>query len=272
MIDFKVEGAIFDVDDTLLDNKCGVKYHVAGQGLHERSRLQALHTTGQRHGIASLTTFSVEDNLRAFMDAPVHTLDAAVWNALYMAGVADSEVMNPDHPLLREIVELKNELHKDILMNEGEEVPGATAFVQGLAAQGLGDRLAIASAAVRRDIGIFLGKTGLAPLFPANRIFSVESITHAKPHPEVFNLAFDSLNLPESSRSRVCAFEDDPRGIMAAKAAGLFTCAITTRYTKEALLALEVAPDLVADSYEEFSQLFGLITEQSVAPTPATVV
>lgn len=46
-----------------------------------------------------------------------------------------------------------------------------------------------------------------------------------------FILAFDSLKLPETAGKFVCVFEDDPRGIMAARAAGLFVCAIGTRYT-----------------------------------------
>jgi len=75
-------------------------------------------------------------------------------------------------------------------------------------------------------------------------------------------MAFAKLGLSESDRGQVCAFEDDPRGIMAAKAAGLFTCAITTRYSREHLAALEVAPDLIADSYLEFAGHFGLDLEK----------
>ena len=154
MIDFKVKGAIFDVDDTLLGNKPGVP----GQGLHERSRLAAIHTIGKARGISVLEHFSVEDNLAAFMDAPVHTLEAAVWNVLVMTGIADSQEINPESPLLREIVALKDRLHEDILLNEAEEVPGATAFVFALADCGLKDKLAIASTAIRRDVDLFLEK------------------------------------------------------------------------------------------------------------------
>ena len=73
--------------------------------------------------------------------------------------------------------------------------------------------------------------------------------------PEAFDKAFLTLKLPEESRSHVLAFEDNPRGVMSAKAAGLYVCCITTMYSKEQLLALDVAPDLVADSYAEFRQL-----------------
>lgn len=254
MIEFQVKGAIFDVDDTLLDNKPGIP----GQGLHEQSRLAAAHEVGKKYDIPRLIELTAQENLDAFMNAPVHTLEAAVWNILLITGEADSDVMNVEHPLLKEIVKLKNELHEDILMTKGEEVPGASAFVRGLAELGIADKLAIASTAVRRDVDLFLGKTGLEALFPPERIKTKEDITHPKPNPEVFNLAFDSLGLSEADRNEVCAFEDDPRGVMAAKAAGLFTCAITTRFSREELQSLEVPPDLIGESYKEFSELFGV--------------
>lgn len=254
MIDFEVKGAIFDVDDTLLDNKPGVP----GQGLHERSRLAAAHIVGRKHGIPALEGLTAQQNLDAFLNALVRTLEAAVWNILVMTGVADSEVINSDTPVFREIVALKNELHKDILREFGTEVPGAVKFVKALGRTSLRNKLAIASTGVRQDIDMFLSMTGLDGFFPDERIKTKESITHPKPNPEVFNLAFASLDLPEKDKGNVCVFEDDPRGIMAAKAAGLYVCAITTRFDRESLSELEVAPDLIADSYQEFAGYFGL--------------
>jgi len=257
MIDFEVKGVIFDVDDTLLDNKPGVP----GQGLHERSRLAAAHEVGRQRGIPELVSLTVQQNLDAFLDAPVHTLEAAVWNVMQMTGLADSEVMNPDNEIFKEIVSLKNSLHEAILRQYGEEIPGASSFVRALGRNGLHDKMAIASTAVRRDVDIFLEMTDLDEFFPDQRIKTKESITHPKPNPEVFNIAFSSLDLGEENRGMVCAFEDDPRGIMAAKAAGLYTCAISTRFSREELNGLEIAPDLVADSYQEFAQYFGLILQ-----------
>lgn len=258
MIDFEPQGAIFDVDDTLLDNKPGNP----GYGLHEKARLAAVREAGERHGIDSLKSLSVEDNLEAFMSAPVHTLEAAVWNILLMTGQADSEVISAGNPLLEEIVARKDELYKDILLNEGEEVPGATMFVRSLATSGLEEKLAIASTAIRRDVDLFLDKVELKSLFPDDRIKTKESITHAKPNPEVFNLAFDSLKLPESSRRFVCAFEDDPRGIMAARAAGLFVCAIGTRYKPEYMMSLEIPPHVAFSNFDEFAVWFNVNKER----------
>ena len=254
MIAFTIKGAIFDVDDTLLDNKPGIP----SMGLHARSRLAAVQTVGKAKGIEELANISVEDNLESFVSASAHTIEAAVWNMFVRAGLRQNVEINHTDPLLIEIVELKEKLHEDLLINEAEEVAGAIDFVRSLVEYGLGDKLAIASTATRRDVDLFFAKTGLSKYFPDKRIKTKESVTHHKPDPEVFNAAFETLGLPESDRAQVYAFEDDPRGILAAKNAGLYVCAITTRFTKDALLALEVPPDVVAESYAEFKELFGL--------------
>ncbi|HSW99598.1 MAG TPA: HAD family hydrolase [Patescibacteria group bacterium] len=245
--------AIFDLDDTLLSNY--PEGHPAG--LHEESRLSAMHALGKQYDIKELQAFTVEQNIAAFRDAPVHSLEGAVWNALLMIGLVNGDIIDADNPLFREIVQLKDELHKKTLQELGVEVPGAIRFVRLLAAHGMTDHLAIASTAIKRDITLSLKILGLEDLFPDKCIISKERLTHPKPHPEAFQLAFSSLNLSIPTE-RVLAFEDDPRGIMSAKATGLFTCAITTRYTRKDLEKLTVAPDLIADSYTEFETLLAL--------------
>jgi HAD superfamily hydrolase (TIGR01509 family) len=248
------QAVIFDVDDTLLNNyPDGSKVNI-----HEQSRLMAAHQVGKRHAIPGLQVFTIEQCLEAFLNAKTHTLEGAAWEMLRMAGVVKSEEIDRSHPLLLEIIELKDQLHEAVLRKEGREVPGATRFVEGLAAKGLQGKMGIASTAYRRDVDIFLEMTQLHRFFPEPVIITRERFTNAKPHPDAFNTAFAALELPENSRKDVVAFEDDPRGIASAKAAGLYTCAITTRYDKYKLGALETPPDLVADSFAEFEAIFGL--------------
>jgi len=246
------QGAVFDVDETLLDTGASGDH---AKALHERARRQALHEAGKRHNIPELLSVTPEENFRGFLDAPVHTLEGAVWHIMYTKGVVAVDEIEPANPLLREIVARKDELYENLLRTEGKPFPGAVEFVQWLAEEGLKDYLAVASTAIRRDIDIFFEMTGLTKYFPAERIVAKENVSHAKPHPEAFDKAFLTLGLPEDARAKVLAFEDNPRGIMSAKAAGLYTCAITTMYTREQLAALEVAPDLVAGSFDEFRLL-----------------
>jgi HAD superfamily hydrolase (TIGR01509 family) len=261
----EVAAAIFDVDSTLLDNSDFPDPRLA---LHERSRLAAVHEIGRRHDIKELQELDLDANLDAFLSAKTHTLNGAVWNILYRAGLVVEEELELSNPLLQEIVNLKNELHKDVLLEYGKEMPGARNFLLDLCNAGLRGKMAVASTAVRRDIDVFFTKFDMWEFFAQERVITLENVTHAKPHPEAFDLAYRTLGLPDELRSRTLAFEDDPRGIMSAKAAGLIVCGITSRYSRADLAALEVAPDIIADSYAEFSQILGL---GSTSPQPQQV-
>ena len=247
----RAQAVIFDLDDTLLSNWP----EPGGRGLHEISRLEAIHSVGQRRSLDGLTKVTPAQNLEAFLSAPNHSRESAVWQILRQTQlVPDREEIDPNNELLVEIVELKDQIHSTILAERGVAVPGAPEFVRNLIAAGL-TNMAIASTAIRRDIDLSLQILGLTDLFPSERIISHELLTYTKPNPESFNLAFATLGLPEAARPYTWVFEDDPRGITAARAAGLFVCAITTRFSRAKLEALPVAPDVVAGSFAEFSQL-----------------
>ncbi|HSX05162.1 MAG TPA: HAD family phosphatase [Candidatus Saccharimonadales bacterium] len=254
-----VKGVIFDVDETLLDTGVsGPGGHV--NALHERARLQAVHEAGKRHAIPELMAVTPEENLRGFLDAPTHSLEGAVWHIMYMCGLVATDEIERTNPLLHEMVTRKDELYEKLLRTEGKPLPGAVAFIAWLAEKGLAEHMAIASTAIRRDIDIFLEFSNLTPYFPTARVISKGDVTHVKPHPEAFEKAFQTLGLPDNTRSQVLAFEDNPRGVVSAKGAGLFTCAITTVSSRQELAGAAVPPDLIADSFDEFRQLLSANT------------
>jgi len=250
----EIEGAIFDLDDTLLDNG---PIDRPIEWLHARSRLAAIHEAAETHGIHELRELTPEENLAAFHTATTHSSRGAVWNALYVKGLIADKDIDPEHPLYGLVVEIsdrKDQLHEPILREFGIEIPGASHFIQTLALNGLSNHLALATSAIQRDIDIFLDKYQLHDMFPPERIISAEKVTKHKPDPECFDLAFRSLGLPEKSRKKVLAFEDNPRGIASAKAAGLFVCAITSRFAADSPVMLAAQPDLIANSYDEFAE------------------
>lgn len=247
----ELQGAIFDVDETLLDT--GVAD--LANSIHERSRRQAILEVAKRRNIPALLDLSIEQNLRDFFEAPTHSLHGAIWQTMYRTGVVPSDEVDSSNPLLREMADRKNELYEVLLRAEGKPFPGAIDFVKWLAAHGLADHLAIASAAPRRQIEIFLDIANLRTYFPDKRIIAFEDLTHSKPHPEAFDKAFLTLKLPDSARPQVLAFEDNPRGIRSAKDAGLFTCAITTVHSAQELRSQPAAPDCIADTFDEFRKL-----------------
>ncbi|MDB5175557.1 MAG: haloacid dehalogenase-like hydrolase [Candidatus Saccharibacteria bacterium] len=259
MITFaKVQGAIYDLDDTLLDNGPADQ---PALWLHSRSRLAAVHQAAKIHNIPELLTLTGQENGLAFMTATEHSLNGAIWNIFYLKGLTPTNEVQLDGTLVdlaQEIAERKNELHEVILREYGVEFPGASDFIKRLGSNGLFGRQALATSAIQRDIDIFLDKYSLHEQLPPEHIISNEKVTKPKPDPECFDLAFRSLGLPDSARRSVLAFEDNPRGMQSAKEAGLFLCAITTRMSADDPLLLALKPDLVAGSYAEFARLLGV--------------
>ena len=165
--------------------------------------------------------------------------------------------VDPTHPIIQKLVALKDASYGELLRLHGRPVTGADAFVRDFAKTfDIEDANAIASTGNFKDIATFLAMHNLTDLFPDERIIDGARVTHPKPHPEGFDKAFRTLALPEDARQSVVAFEDDPRGMLAARKAGLFVCAITTRYSREVLEGVEAQPDYIADSYDEFRDYF----------------
>ena len=249
-----VQGVIFDVDDTILNNRVGDD----GRNIHEMSRHQDVMELAQKYNISELKELSIEDDLVAFNTALTHTSDGAIWNLFYMKGLVPSKEVDYTHLWLQEASRRKHEIHEIILRQKGVPIEGAVEFIASLRAHGLEGRLALATTGIRRDIDIFLSLAGLDDVFSDDKIKTRESVVHTKPHPEVFHKAFDSLGLSRDARRFVLAFEDDPRGIASARKAGLFVCAITTRYDKTQLASLVTPPHYIADGYNEFAQFLGM--------------
>ncbi len=253
-----IAGVVYDVDDTLLNSQPDPNNRLSN--LHQVSRLNALHQIAREKGgkYAQLLEVEVQENFDCFAESPVHTVSGAFFTLLKSRGLLTGDV-DPSNPIIRRLVQLKNEAYGELLAVHGQPVLGADMFVHDFSTHfGLDDKNAIASTATFRDIRTFLAMHDLAYLFPDDRIIDVDKVDHPKPHPEAFDKAFLSLRLPEAARASTIAFEDDPRGMLAARKAGLFVCGITTRYPKEFLESIEAAPDFIADSYIEFRKFFDL--------------
>ena len=112
-------------------------------------------------------------------------------------------------------------------------------------AQNLGLRLGIASSSDRAWVVGHLTRLGLAGKFEV--IHTSDDVERTKPDPALYRLALASLGL-EAREAMV--FEDSPNGVMAAKAAGIYTVAVPNEMTRQ--LNLDHA-DLVLDSLADLS-------------------
>lgn len=247
----KIEGAVFDMDDTLLDNHQG---NDPTLNLHARARLQAVHELGDEQNIDVLRSLTPEANLQAFLTAKQHTLEAGIWNILRNAGLVHTDDIDHQNNHLQQIVARKVELHKVLIENDAKPISGVPEFLGALSAAA--PKLSIATGATRWEVDTFLTKFDLACYFD-DRIVSKEDIQHPKPNPEPFDLGFRKLNLTEAERVNVLAFEDDPHGVASAHKAGLFVIALTTRHTPERLLSADIKPDIVVSGYDELQPILG---------------
>lgn len=118
-------------------------------------------------------------------------------------------------------------------------LPGVLDLMSALHKAGW--RQGIGSSAPLENIRLLVEATGIAPYIKA--IASGDDVTHGKPNPEVFLLAFKRLGA--EPRSGV-VIEDAPAGIEAGVRAGAATVGVTNTQTEETLR--EAGADMVVIS------------------------
>ena len=248
---FTVKGAIFDIDDTLLNDQPNGQTSV-----HQSARMLASRFVGQKHNINALINITAEQSQQAFSTAKEHTLNGVIWRTLYILKLVDSENIDTHNKVFNDLLKYKIYYYEKLLTENNYSFENSNEFIDYIYDNSLKDKIAIASNAHKKDINTFLFGSGLSKYFKENKIISKEDINNAKPHPEAFELAYKTLNLNAVDRKSVCAFEDHPRGIESAKAAGLFTLGFAIRHTKTELLSLKNPPDFVYSSYKELFNYF----------------
>lgn len=157
--------------------------------------------------------------------------DRAVW--------LDFVEMHQPEQSLEELTALKQTRLIDIIRREKPLFGGLPQMVAELAAI---YPLAVASGSLHPVIDVVLEIDQLRKFFQA--VVSVQDVEHGKPAPDVYLKAARDLNV---SPERCCVIEDAPAGVQAAKAAGMYTIAITNSIHSEALSKA----DLITHSYEE---------------------
>ena len=105
-------------------------------------------------------------------------------------------------------------------------IPGLDAFLEKAYQQKI--PMAIGSAAIMFNIDFVLDGLGLRHYFPS--IISAESVKESKPDPETYLLCAQQLGKPAKD---CIVFEDAPKGVEAAKNAGMRCVVLTTMHTKD---------------------------------------
>ena len=138
----------------------------------------------------------------------------------------------------------KKEFYEEI-EHQLRPVAGAVEFVCWAAGR---YRLALATSATPRNRDKAIGMLGIEPCFET--IVDTDRFQHAKPDPEIFQVAMRDLRLTPSDCWIV---EDSLAGVGAGKASGTFTVGITTTFEREALMG--AGADMVVDSFAELRRV-----------------
>ncbi|MDQ5885210.1 MAG: hypothetical protein QG645_373, partial [Patescibacteria group bacterium] len=186
---FTVKGAIFDVDDTLLDNWQDVKC-----GLHEKARIMAAKRVGKELNINALVKIDYDTVAKAYKTASEHHENSIIWQTLLLLGVVSRDAIDTNNIIFINILYFKNKYYDDLLGDNNYSFKDSVNFVKYLKADDI-NNLAIASNARKADIDTFLVSSKLDIYFNNKNIISKENISKSKPHPEAFELAFNTLIL-----------------------------------------------------------------------------
>ena len=145
-----------------------------------------------------------------------------------------AEAIGPGYD--REAVRTRRSAFYQTAIGRLTPMPGVLALLDALDEASI--PCAVASNSDRAWVDRVLGITGLTPRFRV--ITTADEVEHPKPAPDVYLLAAKRLGIPPE---HCAAFEDSPRGLAAAHAAGLFTVAVPTALTQH--FAFEQAHHIV---------------------------
>ncbi len=138
--------------------------------------------------------------------------------------------------------EEKEDLYRHIFATDIKPVKGLIEFLDRLDHHQIAR--AIGTSAPQSNVEFTLSKTKTSRYF--NIILNDTSITHSKPHPEIYLKAAKALGLPNS---QCIVIEDSLSGVEAGQAAGSKVIGITTTHSRKEL----AHTDLVIDDFEELS-------------------
>ncbi len=214
------DAVIFDLDGTMVDN---MPVHVA-----------AFAVFAKRHGLPPLdmaqrTRFDGRRNRDIFPD---------------LLGRALSEEE------LALFADEKESLYRELSRGRLVPMPGLVRLLDLLDARDVG--VAIATSAPAENVPHSLGELGLRDRI--TRIARSGQVGRGKPFPDVFLAAARLLG---ADPVRCLAFEDAPLGVVAARAAGMTCVAITTSFSREAMLAAGAEPHAAAADFDEYLETCG---------------
>ena len=195
----KVEGAVFDLDGTLVDN---IRFH-----------FEAFRVLASRHGVAAMNdaTFQSFNGLK----------NEDIFPCFLGRELTREEIVA--------LSEEKESTYRALYAPKLMPHRGATELLDRLRSAGV--KLAVASSAPPANRSMVLDGLAWSGRFDA--VVASEGL-RGKPAPDIFLAAADGMGVAPTA---CVAFEDAANGIRAAAAAGMLVVGITTNVSAAALVA-----------------------------------
>lgn len=127
-------------------------------------------------------------------------------------------------------------------------LPGLPTFLEEAHQRGI--PMAIGSAAIPFNIDFVLDNLNIRHYFTA--VVSAADVTLSKPHPETFLKAAQQLQVAPAD---CLVFEDVPKGVEAARNAGMKTVVLTTTHQEAEFAALDNVLHFAADFHDSFMKI-----------------
>ncbi len=210
-----MRGAIFDLDGTIVDN----------MAVH----MDAFAVFCERHGLTPLT---IDDRKR--LDG---RRNRDIFPDLFGRELTDQEQ--------RAFAEEKETLYRELSVGRLAPVNGLVDLLDALQARAI--PVAVATSAPSDNVSHTLAELGLTSRLTC--VVRSDQVARGKPFPDVFVAAAERLGVPPAE---CVAFEDAPIGILAARAAGMRTVAISNSFPPEVFLAPAVGADVVVRDFDDY--------------------
>lgn len=213
MNNYEKRAFIFDMDGTLVDN---MRFHTEAWG-------------------RMLAENNVKMNAHDFLVKTAGKTNREIMPTVF-GDISDERIT--------ELGERKETLYRQLFLEHRKTVDGATRFLE--AAQGLGVKMAVATAAPVGNVEFILDGLNLRQFFQA--VTTAADIVNGKPDPEIFLKSAEKLGVePENC----LVFEDAIGGFEAAARAGMRSVGIATVNSIEEILKL----DSVVEAHRDFTAL-----------------
>lgn len=208
----EIEGAIFDIDGTLLDS------------------MPVWETLGEDY-LLSQGIKPHEDLKEKFKDMSLYDAACYYKTEYGLKGDADTIMAGINGMLAR------------FYKNEALPKAGAPEFLSSLEIRGV--KMCIATATDSTLVKAALERNGMLHFFSG--IFTCTGIGHGKDEPDIFNAALNSLR---TSKSRTWVFEDALYAINTAKTAGFNVVGVYDRFEEKAV-EVRRKSDIYIHSFKE---------------------